>query len=131
MALAPHRISSVFASPSGRLAERGVQRIIHLVVSNSLGETPREWLISDVVRNGLDFADREGWRSLAIPVVGMTSDVPDGRRLAVIQATVEPVLQFARRRTFHLVDIVVVTRYESDAVAIGDLLEAARRRSLT
>lgn len=131
MALAPHRLGSVFASPSGRLAARGVQRIVHLVLSNSLGESPREWLIGDTVRAALDFADREGWRSVATPIIGMTSDVPDARRLAVIQATVDPVLQFARRRTFHLIDIVIVTRYESDARAIGDLLETARRRSLT
>jgi len=131
MALAPHRIGAIYGSPSGRLAERGVQRVIHAVISTSLGEPPREWLISDAVRSALDYTDREGWRSLALPMIGVTSDLPEPRRSATLQLTIEPVVQFARRRSFHLVQIVLVTRFESDAAIIGQALEVARRRSWT
>src|SRR6478736_6615159 len=40
MTLSPHRIGTVFLTGSGRLKQRGVNYVIHLVLSGMLGEQP-------------------------------------------------------------------------------------------
>jgi O-acetyl-ADP-ribose deacetylase (regulator of RNase III) len=129
MALAPHRLGTVFMTSSGRLQQRGTEFVFHVVLSNMLGEQPRRNLIPRVLTNVLDAAEQRRVHSIAIPIIGATMESSDEERTELAEIHVDAAVSHLRRYNSRFDTIVFVSRFPDDAPLVATALEQARRRS--
>jgi len=129
MALAPHRLGTIFITGSGRLREtRKIDLVFHVVLSSMLGEAPRRDLVPRAIDDLLTVAEQRRIRSLAIPVIGSTTEGSEEERLAAIEGMVDAVVTWMRRRTARIEEIVLVARFPDDEPLLAIALDTARRR---
>ena len=129
MARAPLELGQAIVTTSGRLAERGIEAVIHAVVSPHLGD-PAE--LPDVRRalvSRLQLADDRRFRSLAIPLLGLSAEATPHDREVTIETIVDEVVAHLRRGPTRLETIIIVSRFADDLVAIEGALHRARQRS--
>jgi len=129
MALAPHQLGSIFITGPGRL--RSTQRIefvFHVVLSRMLGEAPRRELAPRAIDDLLTSAEQRRIRSLAIPVIGASTDASEEERQSAIDDMVEAVVSWLRRRSARIERIILVARFPDDAPLLERAIDTARRK---
>ncbi|MCC6705277.1 MAG: macro domain-containing protein [Thermomicrobiales bacterium] len=129
MALAPHQLGSIFITGSGRL--RSINRIefvFHVVLSRMLGEAPRRELAPRAIDDLLTSAEQRRIRSLAIPVIGASTDASEEERQSAIDDMVEAVVSWLRRRSARIERIILVARFPDDAPLLERAIDTARRK---
>jgi O-acetyl-ADP-ribose deacetylase (regulator of RNase III) len=129
MTLAPHRIGTVFLTSSGRLKMRGIDYVMHLVLSGMLGEPPRREYFGRTLTLALELAEQHRIRSIAIPLLGATTDSNEDERREAAETVVDVIVSHLRRTSSRLDSIVVVSRFADDQPVISAAMERARRRS--
>ena len=129
MTLAPHRIGTVFLTGSGRLKERGIDNVIHLVLSGMLGEPPRRDYFGRTLTLALEMAEQHRIRSIAIPLLGATTDSNEDERREAAETVVDVIVSHLRRTSSRFDSVVVVSRFADDQPVIAAAMERARRRS--
>jgi O-acetyl-ADP-ribose deacetylase (regulator of RNase III) len=129
MTLAPHRIGTVFLTGSGRLKQRGIDYVIHLVLSGMLGEPPRRDYFGRTLTLALELAEQHRIRSIAIPLLGATMDSDEDERREAAETVVDIIVSHLRRTSSRFDSITVVSRFADDQPVIAAAMERARRRS--
>jgi O-acetyl-ADP-ribose deacetylase (regulator of RNase III) len=129
MAMAPHRLGTVFVTGSGRLRQRGIEFVFHLVLSNMLGEQPRRNLISRSLTSVLEAAEQRRIHSIAIPIIGATTESSAEERAELVDIHVDAAVSHLRRHASRFDTISFVSRFPDDAPLVALALEQARRRS--
>ena len=129
MTLAPHRIGTVFLTGSGRLKQRGIDYVIHLVLSGMLGEPPRRDYFGRTLTLALELAEQHRIRSIAIPLLGATMDSDEDERREAAETVVDVIVSHLRRTSSRFDSITVVSRFADDQPVIAAAMERARRRS--
>src|SRR6478609_7469752 len=129
MTLAPHPIGTVFLTGSGRLKQRGISYVIHLVLSGMLGEPPRREYFGRTLTLALELAEQHRIRSIAIPLLGATIDSDEEERREAAETVVDVIVSHLRRTSSRFDSIAVVSRFADDQPVIAAAMERARRRS--
>jgi O-acetyl-ADP-ribose deacetylase (regulator of RNase III) len=129
MTLAPHRIGTVFLTGSGQLKQRGINYVIHLVLSGMLGEQPRRESFSRTLTLALELAEQHRIRSIAVPLLGATTDSDENERREAAETVMEVIVSHLRRTSSRFDAIVIVSRFADDQPVISAAMERARRRS--
>ena len=129
MLLAPHRLGSIFITGSGRLREsNGIELIFHVVLANMLGESPRRDLVARGIDDLLTSAEQRRIRTIAIPVIGAATEASEEERQIAIEAMVEAIVSWLRRRSARIERILLVARFPDDQSMLDRTIEAARRK---
>jgi O-acetyl-ADP-ribose deacetylase (regulator of RNase III) len=129
MALAPHRLGSVYLTGSGRLRElRKIELVFHVVLSNMLGEAPRRELVPRAIDDLLTAAEQRRIRTIAIPVIGAGTDANEEERQVAVDVMIEAIVSWLRRRSARLERIVLVARFPDDLPLLESAIETARRK---
>lgn len=131
MAQAPLELGEAIVTTSGRLAERGIEAVIHAVVAPRLGDPAELPDVRRATAAALRLADARRFRSLALPLLGLSVEAARHDRELTIEAIVEEIVAHLRRGGSRLESIVIVSRFEDDLAAIEDALVRARQRLWT
>jgi O-acetyl-ADP-ribose deacetylase (regulator of RNase III) len=131
MAGAPFDLGTAFVTGSGRLAERGIEAIIHAVVAPQLGESAEVPDVRRALAAALRIADARRVRSLALPILGLRADATAAERIDLVEAIVDEFVAHLRRGGSRLETVVVVSRFTDDLAMMMDSLSRARQRSWT
>jgi len=130
MALAPHRLGSIFITGAGRLQQlQKISFIFHAVLSNMLGEPPRGDLVPRVLTELLEMAEQRRVRSIAIPVIGAAIEASTEERAAAIDTMVDAIVTYLRRTASRFERIVLVARFADDEPLLAASIDRARRRT--
>jgi O-acetyl-ADP-ribose deacetylase (regulator of RNase III) len=130
-AFAPFEIGTAHATGSGRLAERGIERILHVIIATGLGERPRSLEIPHALERALDLAAEVRVRSIAIPILGVSSEAQLDARIDAARVVVETLVAHLRVRSHRIERGILVSRFEDDRAPLQALLIRARERLWT
>ena len=125
MSRAPLPLGTVLRTGSGNLSERGIEAILHAVVSPAPGHPA----LLDAVRRAtvaaFEAAETARLRSLALPVLG--SGTGDGHLPLGMVASeiVEVLVAFLRRNQSRIERVVVVTSFDDDQAVVNRLVQLA------
>lgn len=127
MAQAPLTIGTAIATTSGSLSERGVQCIIHAIVSDALGAPTRKDIVAHATSSALEQADRQRVKSLLIPPLG--SGLGPGRLAGrtVTEVMIEEIIAHLRRFRSRMDTIVLHQQDRRESEFVREALEEARR----
>jgi O-acetyl-ADP-ribose deacetylase (regulator of RNase III) len=131
MESAPFDLGTAFVTGSGRLADRGIEAVIHAVVAPHLGEVAEVPEVRRALAAALRIADARRYHSFALPILGLRADATAGERTDVVEAIVDEFVAHLRRGGSRLESVVVVSRFDDDLAMIMDSLGRARQRSWT
>ncbi len=131
MEAAPFDLGTAFVTGAGRLADRGIETVIHAVVAPHLGESAELHEVRRALAAALRAADTRRYHSLAIPLLGVRSEATETERSDVVEAIVEELVAHLRRGGSRLESVVIVSRFDDDLAIIMDSLSRARQRSWT
>jgi O-acetyl-ADP-ribose deacetylase len=128
---APFEIGNAVATGSGRLAERGIQHILHVIIATGLGEPPKRLEIPHALREALELATKLRVRSIALPMLGTTAGAPRDDRLDAARVVIETFVAQLRTRPHRIERGILVSRFEDDRAPLQELLARARERLWT
>ena len=128
---APLEIGNAIATGSGRLADRGVQHILHVIIASELGEPSKRLEIPHALREALDLATKLRVRSIALPMLGATAGAPRDDRLDAARVVVETFIAHLRTHPHRIDRGILVSRFEDDRAPLQELLVRARERLWT
>lgn len=129
MAMAPLELGQAFLTGSGKLADRGVEAVIHAVIAPGLGESPRMQTVLRALTASLRLADKEKLRTLALPLLGVSAEAPQPERAEVARELVDAIVTHVRRPGSRLERVVLVSRFEDDLLSLNEAILRARQRS--
>lgn len=127
MQRAPLILGTVEVTTSGKLADKGTRAIIHAVVADALGSPTREKTVRHATTAILEAADRERFRSLAIPSLASGQQSSSLQRETVSLVMIEEIVAYLRRFTSRLDRIVLICQDEHEARVLDHALAEARR----
>jgi O-acetyl-ADP-ribose deacetylase (regulator of RNase III) len=129
MSMAPLQLGSAVATPAGKLAERGVERLMHAIVSEDPGGAASLDDIRRALAAALELVHTHRLHSVAVPLLGIAAgDAPDRRRQG-IEAIVDVIVADIRRDRSTLDRVVIVSRYPDERDVLAEALAEARARS--
>lgn len=128
-ALAPLNLGTSVVTSSGNLAARGIERLIHAVITTEPGVGALLPTVRDALFAALEFAQRDRVRSLAIPILGMEAGASPEKRALWIDGIVDEVVAHVRRDRSSLDSVVLVSRYPDDEAIVVAALTSARAKS--
>jgi O-acetyl-ADP-ribose deacetylase (regulator of RNase III) len=128
---APLDIGSAVATGSGRLAERGILHIFHVIIAAGLGEPPKRLEIPRALEAALDLATKLRVRSIALPILGAAIDAPTEERADAATVVIESLVAHLRTRSHRIDHGILVTRFEDDRAPLLNLIIRARERLWT
>jgi O-acetyl-ADP-ribose deacetylase (regulator of RNase III) len=128
-ALTPLNIGTAVITSSGNLDARGIERLIHAIITSEPGAGALLPNVRDAVAASLELAQRERIRSLAIPILGMEADASPEKRTLWIEGLVDEVVAHVRRDRSSLDEVMLVSRYPDDEAIVAAALTQARARS--
>lgn len=128
---APFEIGAAVATGSGRLAERGIKHILHVIIAAGLGERPKHLEIPHALREAMEIASQLRIRSIAFPLLGAASDAPLEERVEAARVVLEIFLAHIRTRSHRIERGILVSRFEDDRAPLQDLVVRARERLWT
>ena len=128
-ALAPLNVGTAIVTSSGKLAQRGIERLIHAIVTGEPGTAALLPTVRDALSSALELAHRERMRNLAIPILGNDAGSAQEKRLLWIEGIVDVVVAHLRRDRSSLDFIILVSRYPDDQSFVLAALANARARS--
>ncbi len=125
MAQAPLALGDAIWTAPGDLASRGVQGVVHAVVSSTLGAPTTIPVVQRAVRATLRVAGEHRHRTIALPPVGSGTGPGQLAPALVAEAIVLEVVAHLRRSAPRLDRIVFVSRASDDVRAFGDAISFA------
>ena len=131
MEAAPFDLGTAFVTGPGRLAERGIEAIIHAVVAPLLGESAELPEVRRALEASLREVDARRYHSLAMPLLGVRAEATIAERTDIVEALVEELVAHLRRGGSRLESVIIVSRFADDLAMILDTLARARQRSWT
>lgn len=131
MAHAPIEPGTAIVTSSGRLADRGIEAIIHAVVVEQLGQRVERPTLRRAVASALRLADERRYRTVAMPLMGIAADESPEARTQMIEAQVDEVVAHARRSTTRIEQLIIAARFEDDLPILADVLERTREHRWT
>jgi O-acetyl-ADP-ribose deacetylase (regulator of RNase III) len=131
MAQAPLDLGTAVLTGAAGLSERGVAAVIHASVHPALGERARPEYVRRAVPALLSVASAAPHYTLALPLLGVDSAASADDTETTITTLVSELIA-ALRRSYPRIDrIVIVCRFETQAVLVRQALWQARERSWT
>lgn len=128
-ALAPLNVGTAVVTLSGKLAQCGIERLIHAIVTGEPGTAALLPTVRDALSAALELAQRERIGSLAIPILGNETGASPEKRLLWIDGIVDELVAHLRRDRSSLDFVILVSRYPDDQPVVLAALTAARARS--
>jgi O-acetyl-ADP-ribose deacetylase len=129
MERAPLPLGGALATTSGKLAERGIELILHAVVTERLADPSTFELIRRSAVSTLRLVDEHRLRSVAIAPFGAGLGPGQLPIVPVAEAIVEETIAHLRRTQTRLDRIVFVSRVEEDVAAFAEAIARGRERS--
>ena len=127
MGRAPLTLGTAFVTGPGTLAQYGVQSVVHAVVSEQLGEAPRELPLRQAVVAGLREIDRIKGRHVAMLILSSGTTNERVSRAKSVPIMIEEIIGHLRRSTSRIETITLLCNSTSEMSEIGGLLERMRR----
>lgn len=131
MAYAPIEPGTAIVTSSGRLIDRGIEAIIHAVVTEQLGQRIEKPTMRRAIASALRLADERRFRTAAMPLMGITADDSVDIRTQMIEAQVDEAVAHARRSTTRIEQLIISARFEDDLPILADVLERTREHRWT
>lgn len=131
MSYAPIEPGTAIVTSSGRLADRGIEAIIHAVVVEQLGQRIERSTVRRAIASALRLADDRRYRTVAMPLMGISSDDSVEARAQIIAAQLDEVVAHARRSTTRIEQLTIATRFEDDLPIVAEVLAQAREHRWT
>ncbi len=131
MAHAPIEPGTAIVTSSGRLADRGVEAIIHAVVVEQLGQRIERPTLRRAIASALRLADERRYRTVAMPLMGIAADDTPEARTQMIEAQVDEAVAHARRSTTRIEQLIIAARFEDDLPILAGVLEETREHRWT
>jgi O-acetyl-ADP-ribose deacetylase (regulator of RNase III) len=130
MSYAPIEVGTAVVTSSGRLADRGIEAIIHAVVTEQLGQRIDRATMRRAIDSALQLADDRRLRTVAMPLMGISADDSVEARTQMIAALVDEVVAHARRST-RIEQLTIAARFEDDLPIVAEVLARTRERRWT
>jgi O-acetyl-ADP-ribose deacetylase (regulator of RNase III) len=131
MSFAPIEPGTAVVTSSGRLAERGIEAIIHAVVAEQLGQRIERSTMRRGIDSALRLADERRYRTVAVPLMGIAADDGVDARTQMIEALVDESVAHARRSTTRIEQLTIAARFEDDLPILAEVLAHMRERRWT
>jgi O-acetyl-ADP-ribose deacetylase len=131
MQQAPLRIGTAIVTSSGQLADRGIEAIVHAVVTERLGDPISPVNLRRAIAEALRLADDRRYRCVALPLIGVTADDEPGQREAAIETLVDEIVAYVRRSVSRIEQITLTTRFVDDLPLVLQTLYSAREQRWT
>jgi O-acetyl-ADP-ribose deacetylase (regulator of RNase III) len=130
MSYAPIEVGTAVVTSSGRLADRGIEAIIHAVVTEQLGQRIDRATMRRAIERALLVADERRYRTVAVPLMGISADDTVEARTQMIEALVDEAVSHARRST-RIDQLTIAARFEDDLPIVAEVLARTRERRWT
>ncbi len=131
MERAPIELGKAIITSSGKLQKRGIESVIHAAIVPGLGDVPRMTTVIRAVDAALKLATQRRLHSVAMPMIGVSSEAPEEERASVAQSLVDTVVKYVRRPGSRIERLVFVCRFEDDRLLLNDAIARSRQRSWT
>lgn len=131
MSYAPIEPGTAIVTTSGRLAERGIEAIIHAVVTEQLGQRIERSTLRRGIASALRLADERRYRTVAMPIMGIAADDSLDSRTQMIEVIVDESVAHARRSTTRVEQLTIAARFEDDLPILAEALAQMRERRWT
>jgi len=131
MSYAPIEPGTAIVTTSGRLAERGIEAIVHAVVTEQLGQRIERSTVRRAISSALRLADEHRYRTIAMPLMGISADDSVDARTQMIEAQLDEAVAHTRRSTTRVEQLIIVARFEDDLPIVADVLARTRERRWT
>lgn len=131
MSFAPIETGTAIVTSSGRLAERGIEGIIHAVVTEQLGQRIERSTMRRAIENALRLADERRYRAVAMPLMGIDASDSEDMRAQMIAALIDESVAHARRSTTRVEQLVITARFEDELPIAADVMARMRERRWT
>jgi O-acetyl-ADP-ribose deacetylase (regulator of RNase III) len=131
MSYAPIEPGTAIATASGRLADRGIEVIIHAVVTEQLGQRIERSTMRLAIGSALRLADERRYRAVAMPLMGIAADDSVDARTQMIEALIDESVAHARRSTTRIEQLTITARFEDDLPIMADVLAQVREHRWT
>lgn len=131
MSYAPIEPGTAIVTASGRLAERGIEAIIHAVVTEQLGQRIERSTMRRSIDAALRLADEHRYRAVAMPLMGIAADDTVEARTQMIEAQLDEAVAHTRRSTTRVEQLIIAARFEDDLPIVADVLARTRERRWT
>jgi O-acetyl-ADP-ribose deacetylase (regulator of RNase III) len=129
MTYAPIEPGTAIVTTSGRLADRGIEAIIHAVVAEQLGQRIERSTMRRAIASALRIADERRYRTVAMPLMGTAADDSVEVRTQMIEAQLDEAVAHTRRSTTRIEQLIIAARFEDDLPIVADVLARTRERS--
>ena len=126
MAKAPLGLGLALATGPGLLGSRGVVKVIHAVVSDSLGSPTRVETIRQATAAALQVADEARLKSIAMPLLGSGMAAQGLTGAMGFALMIEEMVAYLRRFPSRLERIVLVCGDAREVREVGRMLREAR-----
>lgn len=131
MSFAPIEPGTAIVTSSGRLADRGINAIIHAVVAEQLGQRIERTTMRRGIASALRLADEHRYRSVAMPLMGIGAHDSREARAQMIEALVDESVAHARRSTTRIEQLTITARFEDDLPLVAESLARMREHRWT
>lgn len=131
MSYAPIEPGTAIVTTSGRLADRGIEAIIHAVVTEQLGQRIDRTTMRRAIGSALRLADERRYRTVAMPLMGISADDSAEARTQMIEAIVDELVAYARRSSTRIEQLTIAARFEDDLPIVAQVLAQMREHRWT
>jgi O-acetyl-ADP-ribose deacetylase (regulator of RNase III) len=131
MSHAPIDVGSAAATSPGRLAERGVETLIHACISPTIGERAATAPLARALDAALKIAIDQKLRSIALPLLGVSADDSVVERRGLAETLVDVLVKRLRQRGVRLERVLFVVRFDDDREMMAAVVQRARERLWT
>jgi O-acetyl-ADP-ribose deacetylase (regulator of RNase III) len=131
MTHAPLDLGSAIATGAGRLAEHGVELILHASIVPSIGERAAPQAVFRALDDAMRLAIDHKIRSIAIPFLGVSADDTTVERHALAEGLVDVVIKRLRQRGVRLERVIFAVRFDDDRAMLAAVIQRARERGWT
>jgi O-acetyl-ADP-ribose deacetylase (regulator of RNase III) len=131
MELAPFELGKAVITSSGWLQERGIESVIHAVIAPGLGDAARTSTVIRAIDSSLQLATQWKQSTVAMPLLGISSESTQEERAVVAASIVEAVVKYIRRPGTRIERLIIVCRFEDDLTMLNDTIARSRQRSWT
>lgn len=127
MSHAPMTMGTAIVTGAGALQQYGIDHVVHAIVSDQLGDAPREVPLRQATVDAMRKLDEHKVRHAAIVPLGsgsMRERVDRGRSVPIM---IEEMIGHLRRSSSRVESITFLCNSDSEMTEVGGLLERMRR----
>lgn len=131
MGHAPIDVGSAATTSPGRLAERGVETLIHACIAPTIGERAAPATLARALDAALKIAIDQKLRTIALPLLGVSADDSAVDRRLLSENLVDVLVRRLRQRGARLERVLFVVRFDDDREMLAAVVQRARERLWT